>query len=109
MAFIKAVFNYPSFPLIFQKVYCFLLSGLSLKGLLIKVKPPGDASTTLHRERLSIYAQHAHWAVLEEKVPVTLEHRVWAAWPHAVAGRQLSASPPSSPAALTSQAAVTCR
>lgn len=89
IAFINSVLNYPSFPLIFQEVYCFILSGLSLKGLLVKVKLSGDACPARRRKRASIYPQRGHRAVLEEKVPITLKHRARAARPRSAAARQL--------------------
>lgn len=93
IAFINSVLNYPSFPLIFQEVYCFILSGLFLKRLLVEVKVSGATSTTPHRNRASFYSQPRHWAVLEEKVPISLKQRARVARPHSAAGRQLSAFP----------------
>jgi len=108
IAFINSVINHPSFPLIFQEVYCFILSGLSLKGLLVKEKLSGDASATPCRKKASIYSQHRHWAVLEEEVPIKPKHRVWAAWLPSVAGRQLSAFAAELPGRAASTAQFSC-
>lgn len=60
-------------------------------GLLLKIKVSEAPSTAPYRKRASVSSQNRHQAELEEKVPITLKHRVWAARPRSAAGRQLPA------------------
>lgn len=61
------------------------------EGLLLKIKLSEATSATPYRKRASVSSQNRHWAELEEKVPITLKHRVWAGRPRSAAGRQLPA------------------